>query len=66
MIREATGQPMSEPKRKGKINAEWHGKNRMPKNPTPAPRVKWHIAHEKACACRTMPASIKALIAASK
>jgi hypothetical protein len=48
------------------INAEWHAANRMPKNPTPAQRVKWHVEHAKACACRPMPDSIRRLIAGSE
>jgi hypothetical protein len=36
----------------GKINAEWHRANRMPKNPTMDQRVAWHVAHAKACGCR--------------
>lgn len=35
-----------------KINAEWHKKNRMPKNPTEEERAAWHMAHLKNCACR--------------
>lgn len=35
-----------------KINAEWHGKNKMPKNPTLDQRVEWHAAHAKHCTCR--------------
>lgn len=34
------------------INAEWHRKNRMPKNATFEQRVKWHLAHTKNCKCR--------------
>lgn len=34
------------------INKEWHLKNKMPKNPTFAERVKWHLAHQKNCSCR--------------
>jgi hypothetical protein len=55
---------MSSPK--SKLNADWHRKNRMPKNPTPRQRVKWHVEHAKVCACREMPASIRALIEAAK
>ncbi len=36
----------------GKINSEWHKNNRMPKNATIDQRVKWHVAHIKACGCR--------------
>ena len=38
-----------------KINAKWHLKNPMPKNPTFEQRVKWHREHAKECACRPIP-----------
>lgn len=38
-----------------KINAEWHLKHKMPKNPTFEQRVKWYLAHQKNCACRPIP-----------
>ncbi len=37
----------------GRINAEWHKANRMPARATLDERVAWHLAHLKACACRT-------------
>jgi hypothetical protein len=42
------------------MNATWHKKHRMPKNPTPQQRLDWHLAHAKACKCREMPASVLA------
>ena len=39
----------------GKINAAWHKKHIMPANATFEQRVKWHLAHQKNCSCRTMP-----------
>ena len=36
------------------LNAEWHRKNRMPKNPTLEERIRWHIEHAKNCSCRPM------------
>jgi hypothetical protein len=41
------------------MNAAWHRTHRMPKNATVAQRVRWHLAHLKACDCRAMPASIQ-------
>lgn len=41
-----------------KINAEWHGKNKMPKNPTLDERVKWHLEHSKNCSCRPLGGTI--------
>jgi hypothetical protein len=38
-----------------KMNKEWHLKHPMPKNPTIDQRIEWHLAHQKACACRKIP-----------
>jgi hypothetical protein len=38
-----------------KINAEWHMKNKMPKNPTIEQRIEWHLEHIKHCKCRGIP-----------
>ena len=35
-----------------KINKEWHLKNKIPKNATFEQKVKWHLEHQKNCACR--------------
>lgn len=37
------------------INAEWHKKHKMPKNPTFGQRAKWHLEHQKHCTCRAIP-----------
>ncbi|MFZ2102836.1 MAG: hypothetical protein WAU86_19955 [Oricola sp.] len=50
----------------GKINAEWHKANPMPKNPTTAQRIAWHRAHAATCACREMPESSRKLIEGEK
>jgi hypothetical protein len=42
-----------------KINAVWHAAHRMPINASIAQRIKWHMSHAKACACRPMPAKLK-------
>ncbi len=45
----------------GKINAVWHKANLMPPRATLDQRVTWHLAHLKACSCRTtLPDSIVA------
>ncbi len=41
------------------INAEWHRKNRMPKNATFEERAKWHLAHAKNCSCRPISGKLK-------
>lgn len=38
-----------------KLNGPWHKKNVMPKNATFEQRAKWHLAHQKHCACRPIP-----------
>jgi hypothetical protein len=40
---------------KMKLNREWHLKNRMPLNAKFEERVKWHLAHQKNCECRSIP-----------
>lgn len=43
------------------INAAWHRSHRMPARATLEQRVAWHLAHLKACGCRTdLPATIVA------
>jgi len=41
------------------INKAWHEKNRMPKNPTLAQRIKWHIEHQANCNCRPIPKKLE-------
>jgi hypothetical protein len=36
------------------MNAEWHKKNRMPKNVTLEQRSEWHVEHQKHCDCRKL------------
>ena len=40
------------------MNERWHERHPMPKNPTLAQRVSWHIAHAAQCACRPMPKTV--------
>jgi hypothetical protein len=42
----------------GKINASWHLKNKMPKNPNLDQRVKWHVEHARNCDCRKLDGKI--------
>jgi hypothetical protein len=46
-----------------KINKAWHEKNKMPANPTFEQKVKWHLAHQKHCTCRPIPAKLAAQMA---
>jgi hypothetical protein len=41
-----------------KTNKTWHEKNLMPKNASFEQRVKWHLAHQKHCACREIPVKL--------
>jgi len=45
-----------------KVNAVWHQKNPMPKNPTLQQKIEWHKAHARYCGCRPIPASIQSKI----
>jgi hypothetical protein len=45
------------------LNRDWHRAHRMPPRPTREQRIKWHVAHAAACACRPVPDSIKADVA---
>jgi hypothetical protein len=47
------------------INASWHERHPMPKNPSLAQRVAWHFAYEKQCRCRPMPAKLRQWIGAN-
>lgn len=40
------------------INATWHEKHPMPPRPTPRQRLRWHMAHAKACGCRKLTAAM--------
>jgi hypothetical protein len=48
------------------INAAWHEKHKMPKNPSVEERIKWHLAHAKHCACRLIPEKLQELIKKKK
>jgi hypothetical protein len=40
------------------INADWHTKSKMPKNPSLDERIKWHLNHVKHCNCRPLGGKI--------
>jgi len=46
------------------MNVRWHELNVMPKRAALAARLRWHLAHQKHCACRPLPASIAAALKA--
>jgi hypothetical protein len=41
-----------------KLNATWHLAHPMPKNPSLAQRIAWHLEHVQHCACRPIPAKL--------
>jgi hypothetical protein len=46
------------------VNKIWHAANRMPPKATRAERIRWHVTHARACACREVPASLREEVAA--
>jgi hypothetical protein len=40
------------------MNARWHKNHAMPKNPSLEQRLRWHVAHARACSCREIPRSV--------
>lgn len=44
---------------RAKINAAWHVKHTMPKNPSLQERIDWHLDHYKNCGCRDIPGKLK-------
>jgi hypothetical protein len=40
------------------INATWHKSHPMPAHATPQQRLRWHVAHAKACGCRKLTAAM--------
>lgn len=43
------------------MNATWHTAHLMPAKATPQQRLRWHVAHAKACGCRKLTASMREL-----
>jgi hypothetical protein len=46
----------------GKINKEWHMKNKMLENASEEQRIRWHLEHSKNCSCRPIPLKVLELI----
>jgi hypothetical protein len=40
------------------VNANWHRRHVMRKRPSLEQRVRWHLAHAKACGYRDIPRTI--------
>jgi hypothetical protein len=45
-----------------RLNKDWHAKHQMPTRATLAMRIQWHLAHQKHCACRPIPAKLAEVI----
>jgi hypothetical protein len=43
-----------------RLNAAWHRDHPMPQPATLEQRIRWHLAHARACACREIPPTVKA------
>ena len=39
------------------LNEIWHKSHKMSPRATPQQRLRWHLAHAKACGCRKLTAS---------
>ncbi len=46
----------------GRMNADWHAANPIPVHASLDVRAAWHVAHQRSCGCRPMPASIAELV----
>ena len=44
------------------MNAKWHEEHVMPRRATPEQRIAWHREHQRACACRPIPAKLRELM----
>jgi hypothetical protein len=42
------------------MNRDWHLAHPMPKNPTEAQRIAWHVEHAANCTCRAIPDRLRA------
>ena len=40
------------------MNVSWHANHPMPQRPSDAQRLAWHLAHQKHCGCRPIPARL--------
>lgn len=48
------------------LNAAWHENHRLARGASESDRIAWHLAHQKACGCRPIPAALVARIAETK
>jgi len=43
----------------GKLNADWHRANPMPKKPSLDQRIAWHLDHARNCGCRAITGKLR-------
>src|SRR5512145_3139423 len=60
-----SNQAHSSKRSRPRLNAPWHRAHRMPPNATLPQRLAWPQAHELHCACRPMPANLRAMLETS-
>ena len=41
------------------MDSAWHARHKLSRKATHAQRLRWHEAHQRACGCRPIPASLK-------
>jgi hypothetical protein len=46
----------------GRINEEWHKKNKMPAKASDDQRIAWHLEHVKNCSCMPIPKGVKEIM----
>jgi len=54
------------PPKRENMNTAWHEKHRLEQSASTKERVVWHVAHRKACGCRSVPPSVELLSVAAK
>jgi hypothetical protein len=42
------------------INRQWHLTHPIPRNPSLAQRIEWHLTHARECGCRPIPPKLLA------
>jgi len=47
------------------MNRAWHERHVLPRTATLDERIRWHRAHQEACGCRPIPASLEARMGAA-
>jgi DNA-3-methyladenine glycosylase I len=48
------------------MNRKWHAAHVLPRNANDRTRLRWHLEHQKQCACRPIPAALTGLAKSAK